>query len=238
MAGLCALMCWNQRSRRRVLFRAVLGVAVLVASLSGGGAVAAENESRAVEVAALSAENAALSRRFEIDEGRLRNSVVLVRLGVVVRALAEISVADAFLAQVHHPIQRVCESRILLPVAGAVYAGGLGWAVRPIDQVMRLHDGVDLSAPKGTPVVAADDGVVYVSGVRGGYGNAVYIRHSWGFTRYAHLSSITDEMAPGKTVRRGELVGLVGNTGLAGGNHLHFEVHDLSDEVLDPLGCF
>lgn len=85
------------------------------------------------------------------------------------------------------------------------------------------HQGIDLAAPKGTPVRATADGRVIVAEKEKRYGRTVVIDHGNGFrTRYAHLKAI--ETRRGKTVRRGDLIGRVGSSGNASGPHLHYEV--------------
>jgi murein DD-endopeptidase MepM/ murein hydrolase activator NlpD len=97
------------------------------------------------------------------------------------------------------------------------------------------HTGVDFAAPQGEPVRATADGVVVDAGARGGYGVLVEVRHPNGFaTRYAHLSRLAPGMEPGRAIRRGEVVGFVGMTGLATGPHLHYEVRRRGQPV-DPL---
>ncbi len=97
--------------------------------------------------------------------------------------------------------------------------------MHPVLQRTLPHTGLDLAAPAGLPVVAAADGVVVEAGERGGYGLLVEIQHPNGYsTRYAHLSGFAAGMQPGALARRGEVIGRVGRSGLATGNHLHFEV--------------
>jgi murein DD-endopeptidase MepM/ murein hydrolase activator NlpD len=82
---------------------------------------------------------------------------------------------------------------------------------------------VDLAAASGTPIVAAADGRVIEAGWRGGYGQQVEIAHADGIeTRYGHMSRIAARI--GEAVRKGEVIGYVGSTGLSTGPHLHFEV--------------
>jgi murein DD-endopeptidase MepM/ murein hydrolase activator NlpD len=105
----------------------------------------------------------------------------------------------------------------------------------PVLQVQRPHHGVDFAAPAGTPVRAAGDGVVASAGWEGDYGNQVEIRHENGWTtRYAHLKAIAPGMRPGRTVRQGEIIGWVGQTGLATGPHLHFGLFR-NGEYQNPL---
>lgn len=95
----------------------------------------------------------------------------------------------------------------------------------PILGRMRRHEGVDYAAAAGTPVMAAGDGVVTRAGRAGGYGNLIEIRHDNGMvTRYAHLRGFARNIRRGSHVSQGERVGFVGQTGLATGPHLHFEV--------------
>ncbi len=98
-----------------------------------------------------------------------------------------------------------------------------GYRIHPIYRSRRLHAGMDLGAGRGTPIAAASDGVVIFAGTQGGYGRTVIVDHGGGVTTlYAHMSEIGS--SNGQTVGRGDIVGLVGATGTATGNHLHFEV--------------
>ncbi|MGA2192778.1 MAG: peptidoglycan DD-metalloendopeptidase family protein [Nitrospirota bacterium] len=105
----------------------------------------------------------------------------------------------------------------------------------PIAGGMKMHRGVDIAAPSGSRIFAAGDGTVTFSGQRKGYGNLVVIKHSGGLTSlYAHNS--TNIVNKGDTVKKGDTVALVGQTGRATGPHLHFEVrkgdHDVDPETL------
>jgi murein DD-endopeptidase MepM/ murein hydrolase activator NlpD len=108
------------------------------------------------------------------------------------------------------------------PVVGMI-SSGFGYRIHPILGIRRFHSGIDIVAPYGTLVKAADGGQVVQAGYSGGYGYSVMLYHGGGFaTWYAHLSSINVSM--GQFVQRGQVIGLVGSTGLATGPHLHFEV--------------
>jgi murein DD-endopeptidase MepM/ murein hydrolase activator NlpD len=97
--------------------------------------------------------------------------------------------------------------------------------MHPILGTERSHLATDYGAPSGSPVVAVANGTVTFAGWSGGYGNLVRIKHASGLTSgYAHLSKIAQGIRPGHSVKQGELVGLVGQTGLATGPHLHFEM--------------
>ena len=113
-------------------------------------------------------------------------------------------------------------SRIGLPVHGRL-TSGFGNRFHPILGYVRFHDGLDLAASTGTPIVAAADGRVIGAGWRGGYGQQVQIAHAGGIdTLYGHMSRIAAHA--GDVVRKGQVIGYVGSTGLSTGPHLHFEV--------------
>ena len=102
-------------------------------------------------------------------------------------------------------------------------ASGYGIRRDPVYGTMKFHEGMDFSAPVGTPVYATADGTVRTSSWQSGYGNMVEIDHGFNYTtRYAHLSKLI--ATPGRQVKRGDLIGLVGNTGKSTGPHLHYEV--------------
>ncbi len=102
-------------------------------------------------------------------------------------------------------------------------ASGYGVRRDPVYGTMKFHEGMDFSAPVGTPVYATADGLVRTSSWQGAYGNMVEIDHGFNYvTRYAHLSKLI--AIPGQQVTRGDLIGLVGNTGKSTGSHLHYEV--------------
>ncbi len=119
-------------------------------------------------------------------------------------------------------------SRALLlrtPVDGARITSSFGPRLHPILGFTRMHQGVDFGAALGAPVLAAGDGVVEEARWSGGYGRWLKLRHAQGLeTGYAHLSAWAAGIAPGARVRQGEVVGFVGETGLATGPHLHYEV--------------
>ena len=111
------------------------------------------------------------------------------------------------------------------PVRGGRFTSGFGDRRHPLLKYMRMHNGVDWAAPTGTPIAAAGDGTVEQVGCRGGYGNYVRLRHANGFsTAYGHMSRYAAGVAPGVTVKQGQIIGYVGSTGLSTGPHLHFEV--------------
>lgn len=109
---------------------------------------------------------------------------------------------------------------------------GFGLRADPFDGHPEEHHGLDLGAPAGTPILAAADGVVQSAGTRGGYGQAVEIQHPGGVTTlYGHASALL--VQPGQHVKKGQAIGLVGQTGKATGPHLHFEVR-VGHRPVDP----
>lgn len=107
-----------------------------------------------------------------------------------------------------------------------------GTRVHPITRKKHTHKGIDLAAPKMTPIYATADGEVTFSGRNGGYGNFVKINHRNGYkTAYAHMHRIA--VKKGADVHKGDLVGYVGTTGSSTGDHLHYEVY-YQDKLVDP----
>jgi murein DD-endopeptidase MepM/ murein hydrolase activator NlpD len=122
------------------------------------------------------------------------------------------------------------------PVAFSRKTSGFSIRLHPIFQTMKAHLGVDYAAPTGTPALTVGDGVVEFSGVQGGFGNVVIVRHGSNHsTVYAHLSRIL--VRKGQSVQKGQTIGAVGSTGWSTGPHLHFEfrvngVHVDPDKVI------
>ncbi|MBL6449451.1 M23 family metallopeptidase [Fulvivirga sp. 29W222] len=116
-------------------------------------------------------------------------------------------------------------------------ASGFGYRVHPVYKVKKLHTGIDFSAPIGTPIYATADGTVAKVKVRfSGYGKLVEIDHGFGFkTRYAHMHEF--EVREGQKVKRGQIIGYVGNTGLSTAPHLHYEVIKGSKKI-NPVHYF
>ena len=105
----------------------------------------------------------------------------------------------------------------------------------PILNTRRAHKGVDYSAPTGTPVKATGAGLVTFSGQKNGYGNVIELQHGEKYTTlYGHLSRFADGLRVGEPVKQGQVIGYVGQTGLATGPHLHYEFR-VAGEHRDPL---
>jgi len=116
-------------------------------------------------------------------------------------------------------------------------ASGFGYRIDPVYKTVKFHAGLDFSAPQGTPIYATADGVVKVAGLSdGGYGNHVVIDHGYGYeTLYGHMLRIKAKR--NQRVKRGEVIGYVGNTGKSTGPHCHYEVRK-NGQKLDPVYYF
>ena len=207
--------------------------------------VARQGEEDAVQAAELARDALAVLReeqadrqadyaRAEADERRLVEQIraqksvyedELDRLRVESGSIGEMLAARQA-GQPRTPLQFAAR-----PVPGVVVSE-FGPRMHPILGYVRMHQGVDMDASMGDPIVAVADGVVVVADERGGYGNTVVIEHGNQFaTLYAHQSKMA--VAVGATVRGGQTIGYIGSTGLSSGPHLHFEVRDLGVPV-DP----
>lgn len=122
---------------------------------------------------------------------------------------------------------------LMMPIAVGRLTSPFGMRRHPLSGAWTQHDGVDWSAPPGTPVFASGAGIVTHAGRDGAYGNVVRIAHPGGReTTYAHLGAI--RVAVGAAVVQGQTIGTVGSTGNATGPHLHYEVR-INGALVDPL---
>ena len=111
-----------------------------------------------------------------------------------------------------------------------------GLRMHPIFKTFKDHKGLDFSAPRGTPIYATGDGTVVKAHFSGSYGNVIYINHGHGFeTRYAHMSKLA--VKKGDFVKRGQVIGKVGNTGNSVSSHLHYEVL-VNGKNVNPINFF
>jgi murein DD-endopeptidase MepM/ murein hydrolase activator NlpD len=109
-----------------------------------------------------------------------------------------------------------------------------GMRLHPIFRVNRMHNGIDISAPRGTPVVAANAGEIIVRTYGSGYGNYIAIDHGGNqVSIYAHLNGFNNAFKVGSTVKSGDVIGYVGSTGVSTGYHLHFEIK-VNGKFQDP----
>ena len=120
------------------------------------------------------------------------------------------------------------------PVIPAIVVSGFGPRLHPILGYVRNHNGLDFDANFGEPIYASAPGIVQIASSFGGYGETVVLDHGNGLlTLYAHMSVIGAEV--GDEIKRGDVIGFIGSTGLSTGPHLHFEVWINGRNAVDPL---
>lgn len=118
--------------------------------------------------------------------------------------------------------------------AKGILTSGFGYRKDPFTGRRAFHQGIDIVAPYGNEIRAPGDGIVTKAGRVTGYGNAVYLSHGYGITsRFGHMSKLAVE--PGESVKRGDVIGYLGSSGRATGNHLHYEVR-VDGRPENPLG--
>ncbi|MGO9134275.1 MAG: M23 family metallopeptidase [Methylovirgula sp.] len=122
-----------------------------------------------------------------------------------------------------------------VPVIGAKMTSGFGARFHPILGYTRMHTGTDFAASIGTPVFAAGNGTILSVGWDSGYGRRIEIQHANGYeTTYNHLSAFARSLKEGQRVRQGQVIGYLGQSGLATGPHLHYEVL-VNGHFVDPM---
>ena len=115
-------------------------------------------------------------------------------------------------------------------------ASGFGMRMHPIHKIMKMHAGLDFTAPIGTEIYATGDGVVELAKWNAGYGRCVVINHGFGYkTKYAHCKKLN--CRKGQKIKKGEIIAFLGNTGQSSGPHLHYEVIKNNVKV-NPVNYF
>ncbi len=126
-------------------------------------------------------------------------------------------------------VKEVREKPSILPIGGSTYwfSSGFGYRLDPLTEKLRFHNGLDIAAPRGTPVIATADGVIEAIMKDPFYGNMIEIEHksSQMKTLYGHLKNYVDGLQAGKEVKRYDVIGYVGNSGRSTGDHLHYGVY-------------
>ena len=128
------------------------------------------------------------------------------------------------------------DGQLLWPVpASDTLTSYFGYRIDPIKGYKKLHKGVDISAPKGTNIVAAESGTVLIASWVSGYGNCIVVDHGDGlWTWYGHIMEGGIYVSEGDTVKRGQVIAGIGSTGDSTGNHLHFEVR-VNESPVNPI---
>lgn len=115
-------------------------------------------------------------------------------------------------------------------------SSGYGSRYHPILKIRRMHHGIDFASNVGAKIYATADGTVKKAARVGGFGRMIEIDHGFGFeTRYAHLSQM--DVRPGQKVKRGQVIGTVGNSGISTGPHVHYEIRK-NGQTVDPINYF
>jgi murein DD-endopeptidase MepM/ murein hydrolase activator NlpD len=116
-------------------------------------------------------------------------------------------------------------------------ASGWGWRIHPIYKIRKFHYGMDFTAPTGTDIYATGDGVIEeIENTKRGFGNEIVINHGYGYkTLYGHMSAFNVKV--GQRVKRGDVIGYVGSTGLSTAPHLHYEV-SINGEKVNPVNFY
>ncbi|MCA4529019.1 M23 family metallopeptidase [Bacteroides ovatus] len=132
-------------------------------------------------------------------------------------------------------IDELCNYPVIFPIKKPErISSGFGMRYHPIYRVWKFHTGIDISSTKGTPVYATGNGIVTRKGYCSGYGNFIEIKHAGGFRSfYAHLSKTM--VSVGDSVEIARQIACVGSTGIATGNHLHYEIRK-GNRFLNPTG--
>lgn len=139
---------------------------------------------------------------------------------------------EALTAYLAEQKDRLAATPSIWPTKGYL-SSKFGPRTSPFTGHRQMHSGVDIAAPRGTPILAAADGVVTFSGKMAGYGNVIVVTHGFGFKSfYGHNHE--NKVEKGQRVKRGQLIGTVGNSGYSTGSHLHYEVL-VKDAPVNPL---
>lgn len=191
-------------------------------------ALAGAEREKAAALASVRIDKAHFLEEAEELEGESRELAAKIAAAQAAQAAAQASSsAPAAAPATPPPAQVPSASGFIWPVNGTFVSGfGMRWG--------RMHQGVDITAPHGTPVVAVAAGTVLEAGWHGGFGNLVVVDHGGGLTTYyAHNSAFA--VSAGQAVTQGQVIAFVGSTGNSSGPHVHLEVH-VNGTPVDPMG--
>jgi murein DD-endopeptidase MepM/ murein hydrolase activator NlpD len=192
-----------------------------------------------------SARTKLIERKKELDKVNLMNDdelgkeIAKTLNNITARAAYQFESYDAIEKLIKNQGEKLASIPAIQPVSNKDLdriASGFGFRIHPIYGIPKMHNGLDFTAPQGTPIYATGDGVITTAGVGTGTGNHVIINHGYGYeTVYMHMVRIKAQV--GQHVKRGEVIGWVGNTGASTGPHCHYEVH-INGEPVDPVYFF
>lgn len=170
-------------------------------------------------------------RLLTLHRSQKMNRILLLFLILGGLILSAFSVDDTVSASVQKD-GNMQQAEFIQPLKNGRITSTYGMRTHPIYKVQRMHNGIDIAAPAGTPIYATADGLVSFAAKKGGYGNLIIIDHTNGFqTLYGQLSEI--KVTQEDQVKRGQLIGLVGSSGISTAPHLHYELRK-NGEPLDP----
>ena len=175
-----------------------------------------------------------------MEQDDLINSIVTTLNNMSSRINAQKASYKDLVGMMNNKEKLLAATPAIQPVSNADLkriASGFGYRIDPVYKTVKLHPGLDFSAPAGTPIYATADGAIEVAGNRGdGYGNCVIINHGYGYkTLYGHMFRV--KARGGQRVKRGEVIGYVGSTGKSTGPHCHYEVIKNGNKI-DPIYFF
>ncbi len=192
-----------------------------------------------------SARQKQIEQKKEIDKVNLMNddelgdSIAKTLNNLSARMAFQFTSYDAIAKLINNQENKLASIPAIQPVSNKELtriASGFGYRIHPIYGIAKMHNGLDFTAPQGTPIYATGDGVVTTAGVGTGTGNEVIINHGYGYeTVYMHMVRI--KARDGQRVKRGEVIGWVGSTGASTGPHCHYEVH-INGTPVDPVYFF
>ena len=198
------------------------------------------NESRDTVARIDAARDEIAAKKAELDTVRDRKAAALDEVQTDIHRL-EGDISD-IQGQIQAQIQAASSTPTTPLPAGPIQGGSSGW-IWPVNGTVsspfgprwgRMHEGIDIAAPAGTPIRAANAGNVILAAPTSGYGNYTCIEHGGGLSScYAHQSSYATSV--GASVQQGDVIGYVGCTGSCFGDHLHFEIR-INGAAVDPLG--
>ncbi len=192
-----------------------------------------------------SARQKQIEQKKEIDKVNLLNddqlgdSIAKTLNNLSARMAFQFTSYDAVVKLINNQENKLASIPAIQPVSNKQLtriASGFGMRIHPIYGIAKMHNGLDFTAPQGTPIYATGDGTVTTAGVGTGTGNEVIINHGYGYeTVYMHMVRI--KATGGQHVKRGEVIGWVGSTGASTGPHCHYEVH-INGTPVDPVYFF
>ncbi len=192
-----------------------------------------------------SARTKLIEKKKELDkvnlmgESELADEIAKTLNNITARVAYQFSSYDGIEKLINNQENKLASIPAIQPVSNKELnriASGFGMRIHPIYGIAKMHSGLDFTAPQGTPIYATGDGTVTTAGYNTGTGNEVVINHGYGYeTKYLHMVRI--KAKAGQRVKRGEVIGWVGNTGASTGPHCHYEVH-INGSPVDPVYFF